>query len=68
MEKWQIYAHAVRDFIKIQGGFGDCEQSVKEMFGMRKFLYGNVDKIEVNGKTFHWPPRHEEEAAQNAKK
>ena len=23
MEKWEIYAHAVRDFIKKEGGFGD---------------------------------------------
>jgi len=34
MEKWEIYAHAVRDFIKTQGNFGDNFQPNREKISL----------------------------------
>ena len=30
MEKWEIYAHAVRDFLQREGNFGSNEQALRE--------------------------------------
>ena len=30
MEKWEIYAHAVRDFLQKEGDFGSNEQALRE--------------------------------------
>ena len=57
MEKWEIYAHAVRDFMCREGGFGTNEQPNRECVSMELFVGGKKDEITVNGKTFYWPPR-----------
>ena len=30
MEKWEVYAHAVHDFLMREGGFGSNEQALRE--------------------------------------
>ena len=57
MEKWQIYAHAVHDFMKSQGGFGDNDQPMRDKVLFQKFIWGEINEISINGKTFYWPPR-----------
>ena len=62
MEKWEIYAHAVHDFMKKMGGWGDVYQANREKLKLQNFLWGVTNEIEVNGKKFYWPPRPEETA------
>ena len=57
MERWEIYAHAVEDFIRKQGKFGKNEQQLREKVSYQKFIWSLKDEITVNGKTFYWPPR-----------
>ena len=56
MEKWEIYAHAVRDFLQKQGNFGSNEQALREKVNLQQFVWAEKDTITVNDKTFHWPP------------
>ena len=58
MEKWEIYAHAVHDFMRIQGGFKSDMQPLREKVELQKFLWGEIDELKVHGKTFYWPPRN----------
>ena len=55
MEKWEIYAHAVHDFLKKQGNFGSNEQALREKVSLQQFVWSQKDTITVNDKTFHWP-------------
>lgn len=56
LERWEIYAHAVRDLITTHGGFAkDDGQSVLEKFSLNDFCFGVKDEITVNGKTWTWP-------------
>ena len=57
MQKWEIYAHAVADLMRREGGFGVNEQALREKVGLQKFVWGEKDEISVNGKTFYWPSR-----------
>lgn len=57
LEKWQIYASAVEDFMRTQGKFGKNEQQLREKVSYQKFIWGQKDEVTVNGKTFYWPPR-----------
>ncbi len=57
MEKWEIYAHAVEDLMRREGGFGVSDQALREKVSLQKFLWGERDEISVNGKTFFWPPK-----------
>ena len=54
MEKWEIYAAALHDFIKTKGGFGDGLQANREKVKLQHFLWGKTDSIEVNGHTWEW--------------
>ena len=56
MEKWEIYAHAINDFLSKEGGFEHNEQALREKVSLQKFVWGHKNEITVNGKTFHWPP------------
>ena len=57
MERWEIYAHAVEDLIRREGGFGFYNQQLREKLNLCHFLWAWKDKLEVNGKTFYWPPK-----------
>ncbi len=57
MKKWEIYAHAVEDLMRREGGFGVNDQALREKVSLQKFVWGEKDEISVNGKTFYWPPR-----------
>ena len=62
MEKWEIYAEAVNDFMRRAGGFDANTQANREKVNMQQFIWGEKDEITVNGKTFYWPPRTDAEA------
>ena len=49
MEKWEIYAHAIRDFITREGGFGQNEQALREKVSLQKFVWGQTDEITIKG-------------------
>ena len=68
MEKWEIYAHAIRDFLKREGGFGQNDQANRVKVELSKFVVGIIDEITVNGKTFYWPPRNDIKAKQDSDK
>jgi len=68
MQKWEIYAHAVEDLIRSQGGFGKNEQPLREKISFQEFIWGLKEEITVNGKTFYWPPRGQTAATTESKK
>ena len=43
MEKWEIYAHAVEDFMRNHGKFGKNEQALREKVNYQKFVWGEQD-------------------------
>ena len=45
MEKWEIYAHAVHDFMCKEGGFGVNEQPTRFVHMLTDFLWGKTDQI-----------------------
>ena len=58
MEKWQIFAHAVRDFMCQEGKFGYAYESMREKIALEKFVEAKTDEITVaSGNTYYWPPR-----------
>ena len=57
MEKWEIYAHALEDFIRTTGGFGTNTQPLREKVNYQKFVWGKTDEVTINGKTFYYPHR-----------
>ena len=57
MEKWEIYAHAVRDLIKTEGKFGDNLQANRDKVSLQEYLWGKKDEITINGETYYWPPK-----------
>ena len=57
MERWEIYAHAVEDFLRKQGKFGKNEQQLREKVSYQKFIWGFKNEITVNNKTYYWPPK-----------
>jgi hypothetical protein len=60
-ELWEIYAHAVEDLMRKQGGFGKNQQALREKIALQKFVWGETDSIRVNGRTFYWPPRSDDD-------
>ena len=40
MEKWEIYAHAVNEVIRLEGGFGQNLQQTRDKVAYQKFLMG----------------------------
>lgn len=57
LEKWEIYAYAVNDFISKAGGFGKDDQAAREKVKLGQFVRGQTNEITVNDKTFTWPPK-----------
>ena len=49
MEKWEIYASAVNDFIRKEGNMGVNEMPSKYLKLNKEFIHGKVDEIEING-------------------
>ena len=58
MEKWEIYAYAVNDFMRKEGDFGLNEQPLRFKVSLTEFLWGKKDEITVDDKTYFWPPRN----------
>ena len=67
MEKWEIYAHAVHDFMRKQGGFDEPCQPMREKVMLNRFLWKEIDEMTINGKKFYWPPRSVETANSDKK-
>jgi len=59
MEKWEIYAHAVNEIIREEGGLGVNTQPTRCKLEYFKFIAGKTNEIEVNGKKFYYPHRAE---------
>lgn len=58
MEKWEIYAHAVNDFIQKEGQFGVGTEQLREKIKLQKFVWRDTDEITpASGNTYYWPPR-----------
>ena len=45
MEKWEIYAHAIEDFTRRQGGFGVGTPPLKDMINLKGFVQGRKKYI-----------------------
>jgi len=53
-KKWEVYAWAVHEIIKKQGGFaGTSYQPLRDKLNYQKFLWKTEDYVAVNGKTFY---------------
>jgi len=65
LERWEIYAHAVEDVMRKQGGFGTNQQALREKIALQKFVWGKTDSIQVNGRTFSWPPKSDDDIDDN---
>ena len=57
MERHEIYAYAIEDLIRREGGFGVSKQQLREKLNLCHFLWGMKDVLHINGKTFYWPPK-----------
>ena len=68
MDKCEIYAHAVQDFLKREGGFGQNDMAIRDKMSLQKFVWGDKDEITINEKTFYWPPRNEYETKSDSDK
>lgn len=65
MEKWEIYAHAVHDFMKKEGNFGTGTEQLREKLKLQEFVQERSDEVTpACGKTFYWPPRTAETAGE----
>ena len=58
MEKWEIFAHAVRDFMCQEGKFDLGKETLREKVAFEKFVEAKTDELTVSsGNTYYWPPR-----------
>lgn len=59
LERWEVYAHAVRDFLSETGGFGLCEQPLRDIASYRKFMDKVANECTVSmqdpPKKFYYP-------------
>ena len=56
MEKWEVYAHAVRDFLAKEGPFIKSEKTGRDNVNYKLFMKGIKNEVSFEGKTFTWPP------------
>ena len=56
MEKWEIYAHAVRDLISNLSGLPKNDQQHRDRMAVQRFMIGRTKEFTLsNGKTYRWP-------------
>lgn len=56
MEKWEVYATAVRDFMIREGGFGSDSQPMREKLQFLRWSWGVQDTIDIKGRTYKFDP------------
>ena len=60
MEKWQVYAEAVRDVIAKEGKMEKSPLTGADNVNYKRFMRGWKDSVTSStGKTFTWPPNRE---------
>lgn len=55
MEKWEIYAYAVRDMMAKEGPFIKSTKTGREIMSYKLFMKGIKNEFTFEGKTFKWP-------------
>ena len=59
MERWEVYAQAVREFIAEKGGYGMNEQANRDRINYSKFMAGKANEVSVfersPEKVFYYP-------------
>ena len=45
MEKWDVYGHALRDFMSTQGGYGLVEAPARDKLNITKFYTGVTNEV-----------------------
>ena len=55
MEKWEVYAHAVRDIIAKEGNFIKSTKTGRDNVNYKLFMKGIKNEVTIDGKTFKWP-------------
>jgi hypothetical protein len=56
MEKWEVFAEAVRDVMAKQGGLEKCDQKLSDKIMYKDFMCGKTDEFTINGETFTAKP------------
>ena len=60
MEKWEIYAYAVRDMMAKAGKLKKSTKTGQDHVNYTLFMTGKRNEVTFEGKTFYWPHREEE--------
>ena len=47
LERWEVYAHALRDFMSNQGGFGLNDQPLRDRIGYQKYMFRQKNSVTV---------------------
>ena len=59
LERWEVYAHAVRDLMAEIGGLGMSDQSMRDKFNYQKYMLRLTDSVTLSEpsrqKTFYYP-------------
>jgi hypothetical protein len=45
LEKWDVYGHALRDFLSVQGGYGLVEIPARDKMNLTLFNTGVISEI-----------------------
>lgn len=53
MERWEIYASAVNEIIRTEGGYTVHNQAIREKLAYLSFMKGEIDELKINGETFY---------------
>jgi len=67
-DDWQIYAECVREAICKQGNFQKCDRPIRDKLHYENFMRGEKNEVEIDGKTYYYPPSRENETAYMAVK
>ena len=58
LERWEVYAHAMRDVMSEVGGFGLIDQNLRDKVALTKYMTGVTNEVTLSGgteKTFYYP-------------
>ena len=55
MEKWEVYAYAVRDIIATKGKLIKSTKTGQDNVNYKRFMKGIKDEVSIGNKTFTWP-------------